>query len=269
MSNDRRIDERTRDRMIGTLERLLSRHVKSTVCPLDADGLALIVGASLPDYAATAWNAMRNWWLHSLKEPPPFRAAEFIGIPILLPNGPRLYMQISADDLEPGHYPLFNGMTAIAQPVEPALVLPQASVSDFIDWGVSAVQIVKRSGRTSVTLDTLVNMASTVGQLHRMCPDLVRYTYTRAQEALARQERRSPLPDDWMTVDRRAIRDMLDHLALCHLIPEGDSPVLAGHTTFSNHTGNSTWMFDRDALGWCHYETSVAIDDRKAYAVVE
>jgi hypothetical protein len=262
MSNYRVLSVDEKNRMLMILNRMLARHVVTHPCPLNADAYGRYVEATLADMPRRAWHAMRNWWL-SVDEPPPFKSQEFIGIPTIMPLGHVMHMQINKEALEENKYPLFR-MDKVSEPLDINQVLWGEERSDFLDWAYMAVKITARSLRTQHTFDALINMASTVGQLHRMCPDLVRYTYDMTQEALAKQERRSPLPHDWMRVDRRNIHDMLDHLALCHLLPE-----VPGLESFKHHVNVTQWMFDYSTSGCANYQSAPEAPTRKLLSVYD
>lgn len=264
MSNARRIDSDERDRISNRLNKMLARHVVAMPCPLDADAYGRFVEATMAELPKRAWHAMRNWWMDNPKEQPPYKSAEHIGVPIILPYGEKLLFQISEDALEAGQYPLFRHEQKVTEFVDINVALWGEERNTFVDWAYSVIKITHRSRFTSHTLDEILDLAGTVGQLHRMCPDLVRYTYSMTQEALAKQERRSPLPAGWMNIERRRIHDMLEHLALCHLLPEDEATI-----TFAQHINVVPWVFDRATMGFANYHASAENDQRKHYSLYE
>jgi hypothetical protein len=264
MSNARRIDSDERDRITSRLEKMLARHVVAMPCPLSTEAYGRFVEAALPEIPRRAWHAMRNWWMLDPKEKPPYKSQEHIGIPIVLPYGEQLLLQISEDELDPGQYPLFRHENKITEFVDINIALWGEERQAFVDWAYVAVKITARARESSHTLSEILELAGTVGQLHRMCPDLVRYTYSMTQEALARQERRSPLPDGWMNINRRKIHDMLEHLALCHLLPENTAV-----NTFTQYVNEEPWVFDRAAMGFANYHATADTDQRKYFSMYQ
>jgi len=264
MSNARRIDSDERDRISSRLNKMLARHVVAMPCPLDADAYGRFVEATMTEMPKRAWHAMRNWWMDNPKEKPPYKSAEHIGIPIILPYGEKLLLQISEGALEAGHYPLFKRDDKVTEFVDINVALWGEERNTFVDWAYTIIKITHRSKSTSQTLDEILEMAGTVGQLHRMCPDLVRYTYSMTQEALAKQERRSPLPVGWMNLERRRVHDMLEHLALCHLLPE-DAAII----TFGQHLNETPWVFDRMTMGYANWHAGAEHETRKDFSLYE
>jgi hypothetical protein len=193
---------------------------------------------------------MRRWWLNREGSPPPFKRQDFVGIPVIMPMGHRLVLQISEDLLTTEKYPLFK-RGELDTWIDVGPLLNDEERSDFQDWAYTCVKVASRSCGTQCTANQLINMASTVGQLQRMCPDLVRYAYPQTKQALAAQERRSPLPYGWMDVDRKAIHRMLEHLALCYLLPEAETN---SEPCFQSVTARVEWVFDHSTLAYASYE---------------
>lgn len=247
-SNARVLTEAEKGHMKTFLHSLAARHVGQTKCPMNPEQLARIVEASFPqERGAAAWRAMREWWVIREATPPPFKRQDFVGIPILMPNGHRLMIQLSEGTMSPEKYPLFKQGPRWHE-VDAGYLFNDTERSDFQDWAYLCVQVAGRSRDTQVMIEQLVDMASTVGQLNRMCPELVRYSFAMTQDALQKQERRSPLPYGWMEVDRRAIHLMLEHLALCYLLPEVSSVV-----KFQELTAHTEWVFDHQTLLYCDF----------------
>jgi hypothetical protein len=103
---------------------------------------------------------------------------------------------------------------------KPHLLLAADKAKAFDEWCRRSIHTFARCRASHDMIMSLTNMASTVGQLYRMAPELVRYTQLHTQDALAKQERRSPLPAEWMQVDRMTLRATMDHISLCYLLPD-------------------------------------------------
>jgi hypothetical protein len=71
-----------------------------------------------------------------------------------------------------------------------------------------------------LTLRDLLEMATTVGQVVRMAPDLEKYLPSDKLAAFQRQSVKSPFPRDFAGYNRSWVREMQNVLAHCYLLPE-------------------------------------------------
>jgi hypothetical protein len=244
MGNASHLPEEEKDRMRSMIDRLLLRHMVSTPCPLPPSKLAALYAATMPDYVRHTWEAAITWW-RTTGDRPPLRRVELVGVPVLLPYGERLVLQIECESIERESYPMWAyDAPDLANPIDTVKVLGD-DAREFHDWACTAINVHHRTVQTSGVARKVIELASTVGQLHRMCPDMVKYTYNQTREALERQQRRSPRPYGWENIDRRQLRESMDHLALCYLLPEIEAGGISGP---SGYAYTQTWIFSRETI---------------------
>lgn len=244
MSNASRLTEEERERMNNTVDHLLLRHLMANPCPLPPSKLAALYAAAMDPPALATWEATRHWW-QITEHRPPVRSTTHAAVPLALPNGATVIMQIMGDTIEEEKFPLWSyDQPDINRRVDAAKVLGDMA-DEFVAWVNTACGVHTRQLTTKVVCHDIIELSGTVGQLHRMCPDLVRYTYDQTREALERQQRRSPVPYGWHNIDRRLVRQSMDHLALCYLLPDD----AARDATTLGFTYNSNWIFCHNTLG--------------------
>lgn len=89
----------------------------------------------------------------------------------------------------------------------------------FAAWLEESSSMYARILNARTVLKDLLDLAGTAGQLNRMAPELVKYLPAEPQAILRQQVKRSPLPAEWATYDRDKLKDAMDLLAMCHLMP--------------------------------------------------
>ena len=95
----------------------------------------------------------------------------------------------------------------------------------WCDWARPAGQLVMEMHEAWQTVQQLVNMASTAGQIKRMVPELLNYLPKDKAEELRAQKRSSSIPYEWSAYDRRRVQRMLFCAAKCYLLPKGDGNI--------------------------------------------
>jgi hypothetical protein len=243
VSNAARLPEDEKTRMRETIDKLTLRHLAATVCPLPPSKLAALYSGAMDPIMRTTWENVITWWRNTDARPP-VKFSPLAAVPVLMPYGERLVMQIRGDTLESEKYPMWGrDEPDMAQPIDVAKVLGD-DAHEFHEWVCLAVNVNRRVAQTNHVAYKIIELASTVGQLHRMCPDMVKYTYSQTREALERQQRRSPRPHGWDRIDRRVLRESMDHLALCYLLPEEN----AGHENTYGFLCTENWIFCRETI---------------------
>ena len=222
------------------IDTMLIRHRMASVCPLSPEELASLWRANMNHTDKTFWEAARA------------KLSAEGDIPLLTPTAQgvllkfdfaKLLLQISDTTFKVGQIPFWDrhkDMTFI----NPEEVLSPGALKAFREWAMRTVHIWKRAELTSETLKRIVNISSTVGQINRMAPELVKYTNILSQQALRQQERRSPIPAAWMDLNRTNVRASLDHLAFCYLLPSADG--------WFHHM---PWVWDRSTSRQALYQT--------------
>jgi hypothetical protein len=121
--------------------------------------------------------------------------------------------------------------------------MTEEQFQSLIDWGEQIVELEREVAQVMFTFDEILKMASTIGQLKRMVPEIVNYAPKNLREALLDQKAQSALPGEWGPYDKTRVVYMLQSLAKFHLLysinpeerEERGSPGL-----------------DRDTYTWCH-----------------
>lgn len=231
--------------MHEAVDKLLLRHLLSVKSPLTPDHNAALYSAKMDEFERRAWHAVRELWM-ARGERPSINSVPQAAVAVRMPGNVVLVHQMTLASLEDWKYPMWNYSTV--NPNDPVNVADAlgADAPTYIEWAETAVKVHSQVVRTKTVCDKVIDLAGTVGQLHHMCPDLVRYTYSTTREALERQQRRSPTPWGWENIDRRVLREAMDHLALCYLLPESTTPDLA----CNGFIYSADWIFALNTLGW-------------------
>ena len=90
----------------------------------------------------------------------------------------------------------------------------------FTAWLEESSSMYARILNAREVLKDLLELAGTAGQLNRMAPELIKYLPAEPQSILRQQVKRSPLPAQWATYNRDNLKDAMDLLAMCHLMPK-------------------------------------------------
>ena len=96
--------------------------------------------------------------------------------------------------------------------------LGEARTAEFKEWAQAAALCTAKHDRANKTIEDLLKMASTYGQLRRMVPDLANYLGPQARLLLDSQERKSPFPPEWAAYPKDNIEQLLLALAEGHLL---------------------------------------------------
>lgn len=211
-----RISIYERQNLASMIENILARHQLAFPCPISADDLVALWRSTMSDINRIFWDAARNRALAGYLSP--FIEPLSQGVLLEFDFG-KLLLKIPDLMFNDNKLPIWN-RKAEMEFVDPHEVLGPKKYAELSDWAKVAVHIHTRVEMTKTVLTRIVRLASTVGQLKRMAPELVKYTATQTQEAFGGQERRSPLPDEWMKIDRMLVRCSLDHLTFCYLLPK-------------------------------------------------
>jgi len=96
-------------------------------------------------------------------------------------------------------------------------VLAKESYAEFLTWASAAASANTRQVEARETINAIIQMLSTAGQLRRMVPELVQYLPRCYQESVAAQMRSSPFPEEWAAYPKDKVDRMLAALAEGHL----------------------------------------------------
>lgn len=256
---NRRITECERNSMDETILAYLTRHIVSHGEIEDHNALRDLMVASLPDYIEPVWQTMHNWYVRLGKRPPALEQQVAHGIPVRFPSGKRMLLQYTQMAANKQLEPMLELDGVNPNWVNIVDILGEERAAQLEEWSVTACQIASRVERSFRTASSITEIANTVGQLHRMCPDLVRYVFPQTAQALQTQVRRSPVPDEWMRIDRAAVADMVNHLALCYILPEQK----VNKRNYREILPNVCWAFDRDTVRHASWSTHRTFDHKE------
>lgn len=216
-----------REAIKQTSRQLLYRHLAVPQCPLHPSALLDLWAESLVPTDRYFLDAAKAKFYHDrgLTLPPTYGQ----GVLLRFSFGCVL-LQIPRGVFNGEQMPMF--VTKTRPTFNPAKVLSPEKCVELEEWAKLTVHIYTRVVQTRATLSAVLGLASTVGQLVRMAPDVVRYTDGLTREALGSQERRSPLPDAWMQMDRLEVEAAQGHLAFCYLLPPDDTRDLRSPTVW-------------------------------------
>ena len=90
----------------------------------------------------------------------------------------------------------------------------------FQEWVINQGSLYDEMKSAWDTVNEIVNMTSTAGQIRRMVPELLDYLPKDKAEALRAQKRASNVPYKWSAFDRNRVQRALHALAKCHIMPK-------------------------------------------------
>jgi hypothetical protein len=111
----------------------------------------------------------------------------------------------------------------------------------ILQWIVRCEELKREILNAAETLERVLNMANTAGQLKRMVPDLMRYLPADYNSAVEQQERRSALPRYWASTPREPIYAALNTLAKAAML---EAPAVSGGKTWdAGSICHTDWAF--------------------------
>lgn len=243
-----------RERSVNIVNDLLNRHVcaHQAMFPLTPEDCIQLWLHTMAPYERALYDATREFRLVHPDEDSPLSMCNHL--PFRIQFGETvLLMQVSRDFLLRGKFPMFYRN----QPPPPCpvySVLSEKKATSFVDWSMKAVHLVHRVQTSIGVLEKVIDLANTAGQLQRMAPDLLKYMHELTNKALQGQERRSPLPNEWMEVDRLKLRCALDHLGVCYLLPKATN-------SRDRIWSSDEWVFDQ-MVDRASYDLRAGIEKR-------
>jgi hypothetical protein len=246
----RYITMKERSSLLATIERLLVRHLVSHTCPLSTKDYFAIYYASLDQESKDLYDAARKQ--REEKDGHPVMTMSALGVKFHPVQSQVLGMYIPYDLFKDDSVPMFQPPEWVNQT---PLALDQMGLSAekqlaLSTWAMACPSIYARCANTDRILTAVVSIMATPGQLHRCVPDLVKYLDADSIFRLEGMERRSPVPDKWMEFNRAALRDALDHLGLCYLLPETERGLPYELKSFVDH---GPWAVCQSTLRYIDY----------------
>lgn len=261
-----KLTEDEKQNMANRLQCYLGRHIV-TIPPMPHRDLLLplIVSSQFNGPEYEVWANVRKLWLDKPDKTPHMMASvQSMGYDLMFDGGHAFGLQAVTEVLTecriPSWLPVRHTDRHSGNPVLVSEVVPEQVLPEFTEWCHTSVLITERVCRTWNVLHDVLRLASTVGQLHRMMPDLLKYVYDTTKQALEQQQRRSPLPQGWMDIDRAAIRHAGDHLALCHMLPQQPFEERNWHRAdegFQHHMGGGLLAFGKTGREYMGYHAQM------------
>lgn len=125
------------------------------------------------------------------------------------------------DFKDEGFEPLYN--FAAARDDEPTYESFVAAMGDdydtFVEWAKRAHNIHLEYSKGKTTLENVLKMCSTVGQVHRVAADLIHLMSPGVQQALSEMKVRSPLPADYFELNHDDVKELGLFISKCALLP--------------------------------------------------
>ena len=258
---NRRITEVERNSMDSAILNYLTRHVISCGQIENYDAMRDLYLASMPAHIVPVWHSMDTWYKLRQRRPPALDQQCAAGMPVRFPSGKVLLLQYPMHLANARCEPMPDIDMEPMEVVNAAVLGNDEVVADLEAWCVKACEVASRVHRSFNTATEITAICNTVGQLHRVCPDLVRYVFPQTAEALRNQVRRSPVPDGWMEIDRSRIADMCNHLALCYLLPE--CPPLKGD--YRSYLDTACWAFDQTTRKFASWPAHRALEAKRLH----
>jgi hypothetical protein len=114
--------------------------------------------------------------------------------------------------------------------------LTEEQLAEFMVWVDQCKSLVTEADNANQQFNKLLDTCSTVGQLHRLVPELITLVPEKNQKAFAEQSKRSPMPAGYFELDINAIERMNLFFSKCKLLPEPTR-------CFYAHYRTTTWAF--------------------------
>jgi hypothetical protein len=113
------------------------------------------------------------------------------------------------------------GVLAGACPVAEQADMLGTLFEQFTGWLRARAALETEFDEAFTTINEIIEMASTIGQLRRMMPDLATYLSPTHRNLLRAQQRASSLPHEFAAFDHGKLHRAVGVMAKCHLLPEG------------------------------------------------
>lgn len=249
-----RLDDSERSRIKSVVHELLTRHLQlqRRQLPVTAEELYPVYLHALEQWRPAAREfaeATTRLWKFIDPErdddDKPFDTPEMAGFTVRTGQGHRVMLQLEVLDFDDKQLAICHRPEYIPGDLYIGdLPLPYEKRLAFDEWLGTTVEVVNRVSNSVTALDNAIENANTVGQLHRICPELVRYCYGSTKQAFDAQKRRSPMPRCWSPGDRRAMFRLAEHMALCALAPRVEHQ----HKTPQAFAMTNTLAFERQTI---------------------
>lgn len=213
-----RITQAEHNEIVEKFSEMLGRIINANPCPLTPDEMIQAWENTLPEDYVAAYRTMERYARTSQEK------TNRADLPLRQKDGTCITVRLHIGGYG-NHSKNHTEKFAIYRHEEPVplaqMDLPAERLESFVEWMQLAPLLLARNKCAYSTIEDLLRMASTVGQVKRMAPELVYYMSDRYKAAANEQQRRSPLSPEWSMYPRAAVKECIDTLAICHLLPPG------------------------------------------------
>lgn len=219
--------EKLKDAMKKDVDKLLGRMLPAFMCPLDWTEIKAMWNGVFPRPVQDAFAVLEAHQMHTQS----LTTEDQAMVIDLGPNRSKILFRIrSIDTLAPSVKMINQGGVVIGHRRHFAPELqnligscPEGKWDGFVSWLMNRAALEAEFGEAHVTIMEIINMASTVGQLRRMMPDLATYLNEGHRNILRSQQRASSLPHEFAAYDHGRLHRAVAVMAKCHLLPDLDS----------------------------------------------
>ena len=129
-------------------------------------------------------------------------------------------------------------VNTVITPMAVAQVVGDDKAAALVHWMREIVSFSTKAKAAMHTLDQVLKLSNTAGQLARMIPEIVPFLSPEKQSLCAAQQKASSLPPEWAAYPREPVQEMTMQVTKCSLLP----PLVDGGT-------------DKRPLGYNDYDT--------------
>lgn len=109
---------------------------------------------------------------------------------------------------------------AVIEPLLLEKILGSDKAERLTRWMNEITRHEDRAKQALSTLEAVLELPNTLGQLSRMVPEIVPFLSHSAQKKIQQQEKSSALPHKWAAFDKDMVHAMMDQICMCALLPQ-------------------------------------------------
>ena len=108
---------------------------------------------------------------------------------------------------------------AVVTPMAVAQVVGDDKAAALVHWMREIVSFSDKATAAMRTLDRVLKLSNTAGQLAQMIPEIVPFLSPEKQSLCAAQQKASSLPPEWAACPREPVQEMMLQVTKCSLLP--------------------------------------------------
>lgn len=193
-------------------------------CPLDVPDMIILWESLFEPQAIHAYRVLRGYPDHAV----PHALAGYnthLHVRIQAKERFRFYMSGGGYDSQVFYRSKkLTGFTVT--PMEVAQVVGDDKAAALVHWMREIESFSVQAAAAMHTLQAVLKLPSTAGQLARMVPEIAGFLSPEKQALCASQQKVSALPAEWAAYPREPVHQMMLHITKCSLLP----PLVKGGT---------------------------------------